>query len=143
MEILGRAEGLDPEGRLRGPRGVRLLAETHYLRGRAAKRCHEGDRDHTDAVRWYEKAWEADPRHMEAAWDLGHLYYDFLRSPEYVAKAADRFRAHVAERERRGMPPLDEERMAIVAYARRLAKEGKGFEAGTTTPPREGGPGEK
>lgn len=126
LAALDRAEALDPEGRWAEEGGSKLLAETHFLRGRAHRRAHHGDGDHTEAVRAYEKALEVDRRHVGALWDLGLLYYDFLRGPEYIRKARLVFEACLRERERRGMEALDPGRLAIVAHVRKLAAEGKG-----------------
>jgi tetratricopeptide (TPR) repeat protein len=134
VRALDAADSLDPEGRMSGPFGVRLRAEVLYLRGRAAKRAHVGAKDNTDSLRHYENAVAADPRHMEALWDLAMLYYDLLRSPEYVAKAADLFDRALAERRRRGLPPLPPSMLRYPAHARALAREAKGFEPGTVTP---------
>jgi tetratricopeptide (TPR) repeat protein len=138
--ILDRALALDPDGRMVDGYGVRLVAENYYLRGRGYKRAHAGDRDHRDAVGWYEKALKADGRHLDATLDLALLYYDFLRTPEFVRKAARLVDAHERERSLRGLPPLRPDQLKPVAHIRRLAAEGKGFEAGTVTPdPSEGG----
>jgi tetratricopeptide (TPR) repeat protein len=126
MEALQRAQALDPEGRFRGEWDVGLLAETWYLRGRANKRVHEGTTDHTEALRSYQKALEIDPRHLEACWDLGLLCHDFFPdSPAYWQIAADAFRAHLKERERRDLGALDPERMAIVKSAFDRVARGK------------------
>jgi tetratricopeptide (TPR) repeat protein len=126
MALLQRAEEADPDGRLRGDWDLRLLGETHYLRGRACKRVHEGTSDNTDALRWYEKAVGVEGRHIEATWDLGHIYYDFFPdTPAYWQKAVDTFRLHLMERERRGLGPLDEVRMGIVKSANERLAKGK------------------
>jgi tetratricopeptide (TPR) repeat protein len=131
---LARAEALDPQGRLLDANGVRLLAENWYLRGRANKRAHVGSRDHAESVGWYAKAVQADPRHLEAPWDLALIEYDHLRTPEYVREAARHVEAHLAERKRRGMAEPDESRMRIVRDIRRRAALGIGFPAGESTP---------
>lgn len=134
VAALDAAKALDPEGRLKDPAGVRLSAETLYLRARAAKRAHTGDMDHTEAVRLYEMAVDprvgGDLRHFEARWDLGLLYADLLRSPEYIRKAREQFDDCLLERERRGMPPLPPKMMAIVAHVRALAEKGLGLPPG-------------
>ena len=79
-----------------------------------AKRAHVGSRDHAESVGWYAKAVQADPRHLEAPWDLALIEYDHLRSPEYIREAARHVEAHMAERKRRGMADPDEGRMRIV-----------------------------
>ncbi len=136
METLDRAWALDPEGKLRDGAGVRLSAETLFLRGKACKKAHTGDMDHTLAVGWYEKALDprvgGDPRHLEAHWDLGLLYADFLRTPDYIRKARSQFEDHITERERRGLPPLAPDLLRIVAQVRALAEKGLGLEPGTS-----------
>ncbi len=137
MEALAAAEAMDPEGKLAGPWGVKLLAETWYLRGRANRKAHEGVSDNTEALRCYEKAFELDRHHLEAAWDLGLLCYDFLRTPEYVQKAAMAFGCHAQERQRRGLPPLEGENLRIFADAMKRGKEGRGLKEEETPPTQE------
>jgi tetratricopeptide (TPR) repeat protein len=119
MEILRRAEELDPEGKLRGgPYEASLLAENYYLRGRASRKAHVGDLDHTDALGWFQKAFNLDKRHIDASWDLGSLCADFFaQSKEYQQLAYTAFRSHVTMREKVGAPPLDPERMKIAEDA--------------------------
>jgi tetratricopeptide (TPR) repeat protein len=138
MEALDRAEALDREGKLTGPFGVRLLAETWYLRGRANRKAHDANSDHTDALFCFEKAFETDHHHLEASWDLGLLCYDLLRTPEYVQKTAMAFGCHDLERKRRGLPPLDGPRLLIFADAMKRAREGRGIKPGEV--PGEPGP---
>jgi tetratricopeptide (TPR) repeat protein len=130
-EALARAEALDPPpGRLRDARGLKTLAETWYLRARANKRAHAGDRDHKDAVGWYEKARTAEPGHLEAHWDLALLYADLLRSAEYVKKADELFAHACILREARGLAPLAPEELRIVAQVHEWAERGTGVPEG-------------
>lgn len=131
LDALQRAEALDPEGKLRDPRGPwPLLAETWYLRGRAFKRVHAGDGDHTEAVGWYEKAARRADPHLDALWDLSLLYCDFLRTPDHVRKAAAMMRKHERMREELGLPPLDAVRKRQLEDAADRAAKGKGFGEG-------------
>ncbi len=141
MEALDKAQALDPQGTLTDPFGVKLLAETYYLRGRANRKAHAGSSDNTDALRWYELAFATDHRHLEASWDLGMLCFDFLRSPEYVQKAAMAFGFHDLERKRRGLPPLEGEQLRIFLDAMKRAREGRGLKPGES--PGERGPAEE
>ena len=130
IAALERADAMDPGGKLRDGRGRSLRAETLFLMARAHKRVHSGDGDHTTAVALYEEAARADPLHLDAKWDLALLYFDFLRTPEYVRKArrlADRV---VEGREAAGLPPLDAERQALLDRIRVIDDKGEGFQPG-------------
>lgn len=115
VELLEKAETIDPDGRLEGgPNGSRLIAETWFLRGRAARKAHTGSSDHTEALGYLQKAFKADPRHLGASWDLGLLCHDlFPDSKEYQDLAYRAMRAHKVMRDRAGLPSLDPEKLKI------------------------------
>ncbi len=121
LTALEAAEPLDTGKQYLDVWGVRLLAEVYFLRGKALRRAHV--KDDRDCIEWYEKSFQTDRRHLDATWDLALLYYDFMRAFPYQRRASARFDDHIRERARRGLPPLDAERMRMVEHNRRIVAE--------------------
>ncbi len=130
--LLKEAIDLDPGGELAGHRGIRLTSESLYLMGRALKRAKVTD--DTKGIQTYLRAIQMSPRPPQAHWDIALMYYDNLRTAEYLEKADSHQRMYRQLLQEEGLPPPPPDQMKIIVDIERRVKEGKGFDEGEVTP---------